>query len=415
MIYRKEAFFLPKRVIFYFLIAGVLLGFVQFSSFAAGSVTLAWQPSSDTNVVGYNLYFGRASGVYTNKISTVNTTNIVVSGLVEGATYYFAATAYDNSGAESPFSNEAVYSVPSNAVSTTAANQPPTLNAIGNLAINENAGLQTVNLSGITSGATSEIQTLTVTAVSSNPALIPAPTVSYASANATGTISFTPASNAIGTASITVTVNDGQTQSNMITRTFTVTVNAVNPTPTLNPISNFYLTENGAEQTVSLTGITSVAANVSSKKANKKQTIKITATSANRKLLDTPTIRYSSPESAGTMTLKPKRNAIGTTSITVTVNNGNDIVEKNFTVTILAKGSTPPPAIPATLTPATHAEGQFALTVSGSTDHEYIIQASTNMVDWVPVWTNTPPFTYTDFNAGQFNQRFYRSISVTAP
>jgi hypothetical protein len=35
-------------------------------------------------------------------------------------------------------------------------NQPPTLNAINNLATNENAGLQTVSLSGIASGATND-------------------------------------------------------------------------------------------------------------------------------------------------------------------------------------------------------------------------------------------------------------------
>src|SRR5437588_3377418 len=46
-----------------------------------------------------------------------------------------------------------------------------------NLTINENAGLQTVNLSGISSGATNEAQVLTVTAISSNPALIPPPMV----------------------------------------------------------------------------------------------------------------------------------------------------------------------------------------------------------------------------------------------
>ena len=56
-------------------------------------------------------------------------------------------------------------------------NQPPTLNAITNLTINENAGLQTVNLSGISSGAANENQTLTVTATSSKPILIPNPTV----------------------------------------------------------------------------------------------------------------------------------------------------------------------------------------------------------------------------------------------
>jgi Fibronectin type III domain/Bacterial Ig domain len=408
--YRTESFFLPGRGVFFLFIVGVLLGFMQFSSRAAGSVTLAWQPSADTNVVGYNVYFGGASGVYTNKISAAGATNAVISNLVQGATYYFAVTAYDVSGAESPFSNEASYAVP-----LEAANQPPTLNAIGNLVINENAGLQTVNLGGISSGATNEIQTLTVTAVSSNPALIPAPSVNYTSGTSGGALTFAPAGNASGAAIITVTVNDGQTQNNAVTRTFTVTVNAVNPPLTLNATSKFYLTENGAALTVNLTGISSITANAISAATRKKQSIKITAESGNRKLVETPTIRYVSTESAGTMTFKPKHNAIGTTTITVTVKDkdkSNTLLQQTFTVTILAKGSSIPVTqpIPATLTIATCAEGQFAVAVSGSTDHEYIVQASTNLVNWVPVWTNTPPFTYTDMNAGQFSQQFYRSI-----
>src|SRR5256885_8391474 len=50
-----------------------------------------------------------------------------------------------------------------------------TLRALANRTINENAGTQTVKLSGISSGATNEDQTLTVTATSSNPELIPDP------------------------------------------------------------------------------------------------------------------------------------------------------------------------------------------------------------------------------------------------
>ena len=73
-----------------------------------------------------------------------------------------------------------------------SVNQPPTLNALSNVTINENAGLQTVNLSGISSGATNEVQTLTVTAVSSKTGLIPNPTVNYTSPNTTGTLTFTP-------------------------------------------------------------------------------------------------------------------------------------------------------------------------------------------------------------------------------
>ena len=176
-------------------------------------MTVSWQQSDDTSVVGYNVYFGGASGVYTNTFSVVGATNAVISGLIQGATYYFAITAYDDSGLESPFSNEASYAVP--------VNVPPTLNTLGNLAINANTGSQTVNLSGISSGAANESQTLTVTAVSSNPALIPNPTVSYVSANSTGSLTFAPANNASGTATITVMVDDGQAQNNTVTRSFT--------------------------------------------------------------------------------------------------------------------------------------------------------------------------------------------------
>src|SRR5204862_5109980 len=81
-------------------------------------------------------------------------------------------------------------------VSVNPVNQPPTLNTLANMLINQDSGAQTVALSGISSGATNESQTLTVTASSSNPSLIAAPTVTYTSPNATGSISFTPASGA---------------------------------------------------------------------------------------------------------------------------------------------------------------------------------------------------------------------------
>ena len=48
-----------------------------------------------------------------------------------------------------------------------------------------------------------------VTASSSNPALIPNPTVTYTSPNATGSLAYTPVANTSGSAVITVTVSDG--------------------------------------------------------------------------------------------------------------------------------------------------------------------------------------------------------------
>src|SRR5690606_22521692 len=58
-------------------------------------------------------------------------------------------------------------------VTVNPVNDPPTLNSLANVTVDEDAGAQTVQLSGISSGAPDENQTLTVTATSSNPSLIP--------------------------------------------------------------------------------------------------------------------------------------------------------------------------------------------------------------------------------------------------
>ncbi|HKQ99532.1 MAG TPA: Calx-beta domain-containing protein [Pyrinomonadaceae bacterium] len=119
-------------------------------------------------------------------------------------------------------------------ITITPINDAPTLDAIGNLNINEDAGLQTVNLTGISAGG-GESQTLVITATSDNTGVVPNPTVNYTSPNATGSLSFTPVLNQGGSALITVTVNDGGGTANggveTVVRTFTVTVNAVNDAP----------------------------------------------------------------------------------------------------------------------------------------------------------------------------------------
>lgn len=91
-----------------------LLAFSAFTSFvqAQANVTLAWSSSSDPVVAGYNIYYGGASGVYTNKISVGTATNLTISNLIEGAEYYFVATTYSAAGAESSFSSEVSYIVP---------------------------------------------------------------------------------------------------------------------------------------------------------------------------------------------------------------------------------------------------------------------------------------------------------------
>jgi hypothetical protein len=313
-----------RRAALVTLFCGIFAALTSFSAFAA-NLTLAWDPSTDPTVVGYDVYYGGASGVYTNMIDVGTNTTVTISNLVPGATYYFAATTYTATGLQSTYSSEIVYTVP---VLTT--NQPPTINQPANVSIPENAGPQVVNLTGITSGATNEIQVLTVTASSGNTGLIPNPTVSYTSPSTTGTLVFTPLTNNFGSTTITVTVNDGGASNNITTRTFTVTVAPVNNPPTLNSIGNLSIPENAGPQTVNLTGITSGATNES-------QTLTVTASSSNTGLIPNPTVSYTSPNTTGSLTVTPVSNNFGSTTITVTVNDGgasNNITTRTFAVTV---------------------------------------------------------------------------------
>jgi len=79
---------------------------------APANVTLAWDASTDTHVVGYHVYYGSAPGFYTNMISVGSATLVTLSNLVRGATLYFAATAVASDGLESVFSNEISYTPP---------------------------------------------------------------------------------------------------------------------------------------------------------------------------------------------------------------------------------------------------------------------------------------------------------------
>jgi Fibronectin type III domain len=96
------------------ILAGIVCLFILGENFiqAGQSVTLSWQPSSGTNVVGYNIYYGSASQVYTNTISVGNVAVATIGGLVDGTTYYFAATSYDAQSQESGFSDEVTFDVP---------------------------------------------------------------------------------------------------------------------------------------------------------------------------------------------------------------------------------------------------------------------------------------------------------------
>jgi hypothetical protein len=71
----------------------------------AGDVVLQWDANTETDLAGYKVYYGSASGTYGSPVVIGKVTTHTLSQLPAG-TYYFAVTAYNTSGLESGFSNE---------------------------------------------------------------------------------------------------------------------------------------------------------------------------------------------------------------------------------------------------------------------------------------------------------------------
>src|SRR6266478_6225161 len=90
----------------------------------AGNVTLAWDPDSDPNVVGYRLHSGTTSGVYTQTTEVGNVTAASVSNLASGNTYFFVVTAYNAAAVESAPSNEVSYIAPTSTPTPTPTPTP---------------------------------------------------------------------------------------------------------------------------------------------------------------------------------------------------------------------------------------------------------------------------------------------------
>lgn len=91
----------------------IALFVISFPFLAHGAeVTLAWDANTESDLAGYKIYAGLSSGIYTEINDVGNVTQYIKGDLIEGETYFFIATAYDNSGNESGYSQEVSYYVP---------------------------------------------------------------------------------------------------------------------------------------------------------------------------------------------------------------------------------------------------------------------------------------------------------------
>jgi hypothetical protein len=381
----------------------------------SNSVVVSWSPTTDSVMAGYLVSYG-AAGASPTVVSAWQHTSLVVTGLVAGATNYFAVQEYDVSWNLGPMSSLTPYyfplstgdiSISTNTTTTVTnstpadtnttvtvtntipvvtntpvvvSNTPPTLGALPGILLNINSATQAVLMTGISPGAAGGNQTIKITATSNKTGLIANPVVSYQSPNSTGYLFFKPKSGQTGTATITVTVNNGGASNNLVKQSFMVTVInfAQLPKITRTPQGATTLPGKNITMTVAATG-----------QSPFRYQWKFNGTNL---------------PGATTATLNLRKvNALNSGAYSVQISNTLGITNSLPAVVTVITNTAP------VFSPPVQANGQFSFQISGVPGGKYVVEASSDLQKWSTVETNTAPFIFKDANMAANNQKFYRS------
>jgi VCBS repeat-containing protein len=225
-------------------------------------------------------------------------------------------------------------------VNVTAVNDAPSFTKGADQVLFEDAGAQSVSgwATAISKGPSDEsAQTVTFTVTNdNNPLFTGQPAVSP-----TGTLTYTSAPNAVGSATVTLSVADnGGTANGGVntspTQTFTITVNAVNDEPSFTQAGNQTVLEDAGAQSVN--GFVTSTSPGPADESAQVVTVSVFGATGNDALFSSlPSI-----DGAGTLTYTPAVNANGSALVTVhatdnggTANGGDDTSpNQTFTITV---------------------------------------------------------------------------------
>lgn len=101
----------PQHCLFWLIASLLALCAMPSPAAHATQLTLGWDPPAGS-VAGYKIHYGTTSGNYEYSVDVGNYDSCTISGLLEGQTYYFAATSYNVDGIDSDFSEELVSTIP---------------------------------------------------------------------------------------------------------------------------------------------------------------------------------------------------------------------------------------------------------------------------------------------------------------
>ena len=218
-------------------------------------------------------------------------------------------------------------------VTVTAVNDEPSFTKGSDQSVNEDAGAQTVSgwASSLSKGSGDpSSQSLSFTVTNNNNSLFS----SQPAINSSGVLTYTSATNASGSSTVSVVLSDDGGTANSgddtyATQTFTIAVNAVDDAPTVaNAIADFAVTEDASNSTIDLTNTFTDVDN------NDSDITKVILSNGNTSLV-------SASISGNTLTLDYQANQSGTAAITIRATSNGKTVDEVFVVTVNAADDAP--------------------------------------------------------------------------
>lgn len=212
---------------------------------------------------------------------------------------------------------------------TITVGQPPTISDIADQAINEDSSTGALSFT-VADPNSSDLSKLTVTATSSNTALVSAGGILLAGNGANRSLTITPEADQFGSTTITVTVTDpdGEAASD----SFALTVSAVDDAPTISDIPDQLIDEDGTTGALAFT--------VADKETDL-GALTITLTSSNTTLMPLERLELGGTGGNRTLAATPAPRGSGTSTITVTVSDGSQTASDSFLLTVNNVNDTP--------------------------------------------------------------------------
>jgi uncharacterized lipoprotein YddW (UPF0748 family) len=217
--------------------------------------------------------------------------------------------------------------LPTLGLGTTLVNAPPTISDIADQTTNED--VPTSAIAFTVGDVETPAASLTLSASSSNTALVPNENILFNGSGADRTLIITPALNQSGTTTITVTVSDGELTAS---DTFVLCVIAVNDAPTLSDIAD-QTTQEDVTTPAFAFRVDDVETAVGS--------LTVSGTSSNTTLVPNESIVSSGSGADRTLIITPALNQFGTTTITVTVSDGDLTASDTFVLHLIAVNDAP--------------------------------------------------------------------------